>query len=96
MLGLATPGLGSKAQHWLHEWDDAQGDVDCFVASDDPPPFNTATADSEMGNGRLTWNNVSGAPKVIDYGGTTAMGTNPLFHFQRFRTWLRAYWQSLR
>jgi hypothetical protein len=71
---VVAPAGATAAQHWQHLWDDAhQGDVDFFVANDDPAPFNTSTADSEMGNGRLTWNNVSGAPNLTDYGGTTSM-----------------------
>lgn len=72
-LGIGRTALADHAGHWPLEWEPAQGQVDYFAANDDAAPFNTATADSEMGLARNTWNNVSGAPDTIDYGGTTGM-----------------------
>jgi len=63
---LTTPAIGSVS-HWQWLWHDiAYGDVDYYVASDGPAPFNTATARSELANGRLTWNNVNNPPELID------------------------------
>jgi hypothetical protein len=44
VIALAVvPAGATAAQHWQFLWDDAhQGDVDFFVANDDPAPFNTS------------------------------------------------------
>lgn len=73
IVASALPAIGGVA-HWLLLWNDqAYGDVDYYVASDSAAPFNTATARTEMASGRLTWNNVSSPPELIDYGGTKSM-----------------------
>jgi hypothetical protein len=73
-MSITQIALANVATHWPREWQvSAYGDVDFYTASDDVAPFNTGTANSEIGFARNTWNSVSDAPVLVDYGGTLAM-----------------------
>ncbi len=77
LLAAGIPVLASVS-HWpLLCSDVAFGDMDLYVSNNDAAPFNTATADTEMANGRLTWNNVSAPPELIDSGGALSMSAVP-------------------
>jgi len=70
---LAYSVSASSSHYLAADW---PSNPDYYVDSSMASPFNSSTAQTEMANARLAWNNVSGAWMDINYVGTTSMSSS--------------------